>query len=86
MEIDRLELSSGARMVGLPHRPGTHEYLCCEKGEIGLHVAGEHLELSPGDVAAFAGDQRHSYECIGGRVAVGFSVVTLAPVRGWSRG
>lgn len=82
MEIDRLELASGGRLVGVPHRPGTHEYLCCEKGRLGLRVAGESFELTPGDVAAFAGDQRHSYEGLAAGRSVGFSVVTLAPVRG----
>ena len=43
-------------------------------------VAGERLELGAGDVAAFAGDQRHSYENPGRSPAVAFSVVTLAPV------
>ena len=80
MEIDRMELAAGGRMVGVPHRPGTHEYLCCEKGRLVLVVAGERLELGAGDVAAFAGDQRHSYENPGRSPAVAFSVVTLAPV------
>ena len=80
MEIDRMELAAGGRMVGVPHRPGTHEYLYCEKGKLALVVAGERFELEAGDVAAFAGDQRHSYENPGRGPAVAFSVVTLAPV------
>jgi len=80
MEIDRMELAPGGRFQGVPHRPGTHEYLCCERGRLVLHVAGERLDLEPGDVAAFAGDQRHSYENRGRAPAVAFSVVTLAPV------
>lgn len=82
MEIDRLELAPAARMVGVPHRPGTHEYLCCERGRLRLQVAGERFDLSPGDVAAFPGDQAHSYHNPGRQPAVGFSVVTLAPVPG----
>lgn len=80
MEIDRMELVPGGRMTGVPHRPGTHEYLCCERGRLALLVAGERLQLSPGDVAAFAADQRHSYENPGRSPAVAFSVVALAPI------
>jgi len=78
MEIDRIELAPGARMTGIPHRPGTREYLACEKGKMTLWTAGQKFDLSPGDVAAFQGDQPHSYHNDGSVVAVGFSVVTLA--------
>jgi transcriptional regulator with XRE-family HTH domain len=80
MEIDRLELPAGARMVGVPHTPGTREYLTCESGAIGLVVSGEQFQLAPGDVAVFRGDQRHSYTNPGTRVAIGYSVVVLARV------
>lgn len=79
MEIDRLELPPGARMAGVPHRPGTREYLTCETGTLTLWTAGDRHTLSPGDVAAFQGDQPHSYINEGATVAVGFSVVTLVP-------
>ena len=79
MEIDRMSLKRGARVVGVPHRPGTREYLTCEKGQITLWAAGERLELMAGDVAAFQGDQRHSYSNEGDSEAVGFSVVTFTP-------
>jgi DNA-binding XRE family transcriptional regulator/quercetin dioxygenase-like cupin family protein len=80
MEIDRIELAPRARMTGVPHRPGTREYLACERGRIALWTAGERLDLAPGDVAAFEGDRRHSYANEGDAVAIGFSVVTLAPI------
>jgi len=80
MEIDRIELAAGARMTGVPHRPGTREYLACERGRLTLWTSGERYELAPGDVAAFDGDQPHSYGNEGATVAVGFSVVALAPV------
>jgi transcriptional regulator with XRE-family HTH domain len=82
MEIDRIELPAGERVAGVPHRPGTHEYLYCERGAIAMWVAGERFDLSAGDVAAFPGDQPHSYENRGASAAVGFSVVTLAPMQG----
>lgn len=79
MEIDRIELSSGGRMTGIPHRPGTREYLTCEKGRITLWTEGEKHVLAAGDVAAFQGDQPHSYQNDGDSMAIGFSVVALAP-------
>ncbi|MEM7202573.1 MAG: XRE family transcriptional regulator [Planctomycetota bacterium] len=79
MEIDRIELPPGARMAGVPHTPGTREYLTCEAGELQLTAAGESWRLQKGDVLAFRGDQRHGYVNRGSRKAVGFSVVVLAP-------
>src|SRR5262249_11994076 len=48
--IDRMEIPAGGRIPGVPHMPGTREYLTCEAGEILLAVAGEQSRLSPGDV------------------------------------
>ena len=80
MEIDRMELPAGARLVGIPHVPGTTEYLTCERGTIVLVASGESWTLAPGDVVVFRGDQRHSYANPGDRPAVGYSVVVLARV------
>lgn len=78
MEVDRIALPPGGRMPGVPHTPGTREYLTCETGEIVLVAAGERWALHPGDVVAFRGDQRHSYSNPGRVSAVGYSVVVLA--------
>jgi len=78
--IDRMEIPPGGRIPGVPHMPGTREYLTCEAGAIVLAVAGEQWRLGRGDVVVFRGDQRHSYRNPEGRVAVGYSVVLLAPV------
>jgi transcriptional regulator with XRE-family HTH domain len=80
MEIDRIEILPGGRMTGIPHTPGTREYLTCESGEILLVVSGERWTLHPGDVAVFRGDQRHSYHNPAQRPSVGYSVVVLAKV------
>ncbi len=79
MEIDRLELEPGARMTGIPHRPGTREYLVCERGRVTLWAGGERFDLEFGDVVAYQGDQPHSYWNDGDAVAIGFSVVAIAP-------
>jgi transcriptional regulator with XRE-family HTH domain len=78
LEIDRLEIPPGGRMVGVPHTPGTREYLTCEDGEILLVAAGESYTLARGDVVVFRGDQRHSYANPGRRPAIGYSVVMMA--------
>ena len=78
MEMDRMELPPRVSFSGVPHTPGTREYLTCERGQIVLVAAGERWELGPGDVVAFRGDQRHSYTNPGASPAVGYSVVILA--------
>src|SRR2546425_8251647 len=75
-----LEFSPLARLTGIPHTPGTREYLTCESGRIELVVAGEKWLLQPGDVVSFRGDQRHSYANPARATAVGYSVVLLAPI------
>ena len=53
MEIDRFELPPRSHMIGVPHTPGTREYLTCEKGKITLVAASETWELGEGDVVVF---------------------------------
>lgn len=80
LEIDRMELSPGAYMAGVPHTPGTREYLTCESGAVQLSVAGEVWNLEPGDVVVFRGDQKHGYRNPKAQTAVTYSIVALAPV------
>jgi XRE family transcriptional regulator, regulator of sulfur utilization len=79
LELERMQLAVGARMTGIPHTPGTREYLTCEKGEIELSVAGELYTLAPGDVIVFRGDQKHGYRNPGRTPAVAYSVVAFSP-------
>jgi transcriptional regulator with XRE-family HTH domain len=79
MEMERLELPPRTKMNGVPHTPGTREYLTCEKGRILLVASAVEYELAPGDVVVFRGDQRHSYANRDAVPAVGYSVVLLAP-------
>jgi XRE family transcriptional regulator, regulator of sulfur utilization len=80
MEMERMELPPGAAMSGVPHTPGTREYLTCERGQVELSAGGERFELAPGDVVVFHGDQRHGYRNLGASVAVAYSVVAFSPV------
>jgi quercetin dioxygenase-like cupin family protein len=80
MVIERMELPSGARLVGVPHTPGTREYLTCESGAMTLVASGHSYALEAGDVVVFRGDQRHSYANTGKKPAICYSVVVLKPV------
>ncbi len=81
MELERMELPAGASMAGVPHTPGTREYLTCESGQLELAASGERWLLAPGDVVVFRGDQAHGYKNPGRTLAVAYSVVTLARPR-----
>ncbi len=80
MLIERIELPPRTSLVGVPHTPGTSEYLACEAGTIDLAAAGERWRVAAGDVVVFRGDQRHSYANGGSDVAVGYSFVMLQPI------
>jgi len=80
LDLERMALPPGARMVGVPHTPGTREYLTCERGTVELTVSGERYTLAEGDVVTFRGDQRHSYHNPGTQPAVAYSVIAFAPV------
>jgi hypothetical protein len=64
---------------GVPHTPGSREYLFCESGKVELSASGSSWQLEPGDVVVFRGDQRHSYRNLGKAESVAFSVVLLPP-------
>ena len=80
MVIDRMELPPGGRMAGVPHTPGTREYLTCESGEIVLAVAGEQsraVRRATWWCSAATSGTRTATRAQ--RPAVGYSVVLLAP-------
>jgi transcriptional regulator with XRE-family HTH domain len=80
IDIARMELAPGGQMVGVPHTPGTREYLTCETGRIELVASGERWELGPADSLVFRGDQRHTYRNPDNRrPAVAITVVCFAP-------
>jgi transcriptional regulator with XRE-family HTH domain len=78
LELDRLELPAGGQMIGVPHNPGTREYLTCERGTVELVASGQSFLLQPGDVVVFRGDQKHSYRNPGRETAIAYSVVALS--------
>ena len=81
LDISRMELQPGGQLGGIPHTPGTREYLTCERGRIELVASGERWLLSAGDSLVFRGDQRHTYRNPDNRrVSVAVTVVCFAPV------
>jgi transcriptional regulator with XRE-family HTH domain len=83
LEVARMEFPPGGSLAGVPHTPGTREYLTCERGRIELVASGERWELSPGDVLSFRGDQRHTYRNPDrASSAVAISVVCFARTTG----
>jgi transcriptional regulator with XRE-family HTH domain len=79
LEIARLVLDPGGSLAGMPHTPGTREYLTCEQGRIELVASGEAWRLEAGQVLVFRGDQKHSYRNLDPRrPAVAISVVCFA--------
>ncbi|MEJ7602787.1 MAG: XRE family transcriptional regulator [Kofleriaceae bacterium] len=80
LDLERMVLPPGGRMAGVPHTPGTREYLTCERGTVELSVSGERYTLAEGDVVTFRGDQRHGYHNPGTATAVAYSVIAFAPV------
>ena len=80
MEIDRLAMPPGSQMTGIPHTPGTREYLTCETGSLELTESGQCWRLEAGDVVVFRGDQKHGYRNPGRTTAIAYSVVALAPL------
>lgn len=80
LDLERMLLPPAGRMVGVPHTPGTREYLTCERGTVELVVSGERYTLAEGDVVTFRGDQRHSYHNPGTKEAIAYSVIAFSPV------
>jgi len=79
LEIERMLFPPRATMVGVPHTPGTREYLTVEQGAIELRVGGEAYRLAEGDVVMFRGDQRHAYTNLHARETIAYSVIAFAP-------
>ena len=79
LQLERMSFPPGSGTTGIPHTPGTREYLCCERGEVMLTASGESWTLGEGDVVVFRGEQKHSYRNPGRERATAFSVVPLAP-------
>ncbi len=78
IDMDRMGLKAGARLVGIPHLPYTREFLVCLSGSVEVHLENEKHSVQTGDVLAFPGDQRHSYHNSGRSLTTLLSVVAFS--------
>ena len=81
IQMERLEFETGGGLTGVPHTPGSREYLVCNAGILELVAAGERWELRPGDLVVFRGDQKHSYQNLARRKTSAYSVIVLPSQR-----
>jgi XRE family transcriptional regulator, regulator of sulfur utilization len=79
LDIERMFFPPKSSLVGVPHTPGTREYLTVEQGAIELRVSGESYRVQVGDVVVFRGDQRHAYANAHARDTIAYSVIAFAP-------
>lgn len=79
IEIDRIELQPQASMGGKPHLVGSKEYLTTLTGVVVVSLSGNSYSVTPGDVLAFPGDQKHAYRNGGAKLAIALSVVLPLP-------
>jgi transcriptional regulator with XRE-family HTH domain len=77
LQFERVELHNSGLIVGSPHTKGTREYFTCTKGRIAVTVEGEKFVLDEGDVLAFPGDRKHSYQNMEAFYSEGISIVAL---------
>lgn len=81
LEIELLEFEPNGKFKGSPHVNNTKEYLYCHEGEVILVIENDRYAISAGELIAFKGDVKHSYEN-GSEThrAVCFSVVSFVPL------
>lgn len=75
MEIEQMNMEKASSFVGVPHLKGTREYFICLSGKAVIHVAGEVFEVKKGEVLNFPGDEKHSYQNMGGGPLFAISVI-----------
>lgn len=81
LEIELLEFEPAAKFKGSPHVSSTKEYLYCHQGEVILTIENESYHLKKGDLIAFKGDVKHSYENPSqSQKSTCFSVVSFVPL------
>src|SRR3989442_13817882 len=79
LQIDRMEFPPGAYMVGVPHTPGTREYLTGEIGKVQLSVAGTTRGMGTGFVLVFCVKHKHAIRNLNSRMTAAHMVLALLP-------
>jgi transcriptional regulator with XRE-family HTH domain len=75
MTLERMALPPGGRLTGVPHTPGSREYLICEVGAVVLTTERQKWRLGAGDVVVYRGDQSHGYANPEDVTAVAFTLI-----------
>ncbi|GAA2228530.1 hypothetical protein GCM10010430_05310 [Kitasatospora cystarginea] len=63
-DIYRIDASPGTVRASDPHMPGVVEHVLLSAGRALVGVAGEAVELHPGDHIAYPGDLPHVFEAL----------------------
>lgn len=81
LEIELMSFEPGAKFKGSPHVSNTKEYLYCFEGSVYITIEQERFKLESGDLIAFKGNVKHSYENGSeSESASCFSVVSFVPI------
>ena len=78
-------LAAGDNYPSEPHSAGTMELVHVHSGLLTIEVAGQRVDLQPGDAASFAGDIPHAYRNPGEH-PVHFSLSVFEPGVGTQKG
>ncbi|MDP2310894.1 MAG: helix-turn-helix domain-containing protein [Pseudomonadota bacterium] len=73
--LERMAFPPHSRVTGIPHTPGSREYLICEAGRLVLTTESQRWELAVGDVVVYRGDQSHGYHNAFDEPAVVFTLI-----------
>jgi transcriptional regulator with XRE-family HTH domain len=73
--LERMLFAPGARLSGIPHSPGSAEYLAVEYGVVQLTTPDERWSVGPGQVVLYRGDQKHGYHNPGTTPALAFTLI-----------
>lgn len=81
LDFEQFNFEPGARFKGSPHVSNTKEYLYCLSGQVLITIEDETYLLKSGDLIAFKGDVKHSYENKSKtEEAVCYSLVSFVPL------
>ncbi len=64
VELYAITLGAGRLRAAQPHGPGTVEHVLVTRGQLRVGPSGGQVELGPGDLASFPGDQPHHYDAL----------------------
>jgi transcriptional regulator with XRE-family HTH domain len=80
--LERMAFPPYGRITGIPHTPGSREYLFCESGSVILTTESQKWVLDAGDVVVYRGDQSHGYYNPQAIPAVAFTLIALGRLEG----